>query len=292
MKRLLAALAVTSSALGLGVTLTPVNHVAAAACSSWNLYSDFRTTPNQANPNPDSCGNPTVWSFAKSTAAVHNPANYALLSGYTDNFATTTGLDGWYNAASASPIQTPFVMKNTNATPATFAGSVTVPPHSIVVHPGSEASAAEGYYVVVGWTSPIAGSVSVTGGVSDDDPNGAGAADGIAWSIDSFKASTNTTLTSGSYPNGGAQAFPTGTGGPASVTNIPVAVGDVLYFVVDPGANYFNDSTNLDVTITASAPVNTPEAPLGALAFAGVGAAALAVWTRRSGRRRSTDLSS
>src|SRR5262245_34944517 len=32
-------------------------------CTSWNLAHDFQIAPNQANPNPDSCGNPAVWYF-------------------------------------------------------------------------------------------------------------------------------------------------------------------------------------------------------------------------------------
>jgi len=33
------------------------------ACTDWNLASDFRVSPNQENPNRDSCGNLGVWHF-------------------------------------------------------------------------------------------------------------------------------------------------------------------------------------------------------------------------------------
>jgi hypothetical protein len=198
---------------------------------------------------------------------VHDPTNYVALDVYTDNFTGVAGLDGWYNSADTHA-QTPLVLKNTNATPVTLAGTATIPPNSMDVHPGSEASAANGFYAVVGWKSPVSGSVSISGGVSDEDPNGG---DGIAWSIDSYNGATNTTLSSGSYPNGGSQPFASGSGGPSSITNIAVTAGEFLYFVIDPKADYLYDSTNLDVTITATPSSNVPEAPLGVIGLAGVG---------------------
>ncbi|MEK8021267.1 MAG: S8 family serine peptidase, partial [Candidatus Parabeggiatoa sp.] len=33
------------------------------SCTRWNLVENFLTSPNQGNPNPDSCGNQDVWHF-------------------------------------------------------------------------------------------------------------------------------------------------------------------------------------------------------------------------------------
>jgi hypothetical protein len=97
--------------------------------------------------------------------------------------------------------------------------------------------------VVVGWRSPITGLVQVGGGVTDRD---AKCGDGIDWSVDLDAA----TLSSGAIPNGGAETFTAGLGGD-KIAQVPVRVGDFLYFVVGPGPyrDYVCDSTLLDATI-------------------------------------------
>lgn len=272
------ALVGVAALIALALAALSTGHAAAVACSGWNLYNDFNTS-TPTNPNPDSCGNPAVWYFDKSTAAVHDPTNYVGLDTYTNNFSGATGLDGWYNSGDTNT-QTPHVLKNTNSTATTFL-TVTVPANSIDVHPGSEANATDGYYVVVGWKSPITGSVDIAGGVSDND-NTCG--DGIAWSIDTYKGATNTTLTSGAYANGGSQTFASGSGGPSSISGVSVSTGDYIYFVIDPQATYYCDSTDLDVTISPTAQTGVPEAPLGVAAIAGVGVIAVTSWWRRRSR--------
>ena len=53
--------------------------LAALACTDWNLASDFRVSPNQENPNRDSCGNLGVWHFM---SADLNRQTYTLLQGF------------------------------------------------------------------------------------------------------------------------------------------------------------------------------------------------------------------
>ena len=104
---------------------------------------------------------------------------------------------------------------------------------------------------VIAWHSPLNGYVSITGGVSDDDP---GCGDGILWSIDQ----NSTNLASGGYPNGGSQTFATGVNG-ANLNSLPVSVGDVVYVSINPGGNYYCDSTGVDLTISqTTAATNTP----------------------------------
>lgn len=256
---------------------------AAADCSGWNLYNDFRTSPNQANPSPDSCGNSAVWYFDRSLATTHDPSQYTPLDTYTDNFSSVVGVDGWFNS---TPDLLPHIFKNTNTSAVTLS-TVTIPANSIDVHPGSGIDSTHGTYLVLGWRSPITGSVNVAGGVRDNDPT---CGDGIKWSVDISRNQSNTVLNDGSYPNGGSQQFTQGSGGAGSMTNVPVSSGDTLYFVIDPNVDYFCDSTGLDVTITPVPPITVPEAP-GAILLPLVGLAAggliLAYMLRRNRRKAS-----
>jgi hypothetical protein len=53
--------------------------LATLAGTDWNLASDFRVSPNQENPNRDSCGNLGVWHFM---SADLNRQTYTLLQGF------------------------------------------------------------------------------------------------------------------------------------------------------------------------------------------------------------------
>ncbi len=91
-----------------------------------------------------------------------------------------------------------------------------LPPKSVSVHPGPNNG------VAVGWRSPVKGTVRITGGVTDADPQGG---DGIAWAIDLRKAGGRRELASGDFPNGGAQKFDQGKGA-AALATIEVEPGD------------------------------------------------------------------
>jgi hypothetical protein len=66
--------------------------LATLACTDWNLASDFRVSPNQENPNRDSCGNLGVWHFM---SADLNRQTYALLPGFKPNSGGILGLEVW-----------------------------------------------------------------------------------------------------------------------------------------------------------------------------------------------------
>ena len=66
------------------------------ACSSWNLANDFRISPNQENPNRDSCNNLGVWEFMASTSLTRDPATYYPLSIFTPAVGNYPGLDFWF----------------------------------------------------------------------------------------------------------------------------------------------------------------------------------------------------
>ncbi len=109
-----------------------------------------------------------------------------------------------------------------------------LPPRSVSVHPGPSNG------VVVGWKSPIAGTVRITGRVADADPVGG---DGIAWAIDHRRKFTRE-LASGAFPNGGSQAI----AGPA-LTSVAIEPGDLVQLLVLPKNGHTCDTTVVELTI-------------------------------------------
>lgn len=213
----------------------------------WNLADDFRVTPDQANPNPDSYGNADTWSFMRSTTA-HYPTTYSLVTQWYPNVGENAGLQGWEGPEPTGYPQSglPEFTLNTTGVPFNFDPQMVYPPGSIEVHPDSSQPA------VVRWLSPFTGAIAITGGVQDVCwANG----DGINWFIDK----NGTTLASGSYPSGGLQLFKDGTNG-GQLANVSVNQGDSIYFLVAPGGDYICDGTKLDVTIKMVSIV-APDAP-------------------------------
>jgi hypothetical protein len=205
-------------------------------CASWNLAGDFRRAPDQENPSQDPCDTPAVWEYMGSTGLTRDPQSYSVFSDFISNGANVPGLNVW------GPTSGPYVAFNGSG--GTVFGNW--PVDTIHVHPGPA------QLVVFAWHSPINGYVSVGGGVSDDD---AGGGDGIQWFIDL----NSTNLASGSYGNGGSQAFANGTNG-ANLNTVAVNVGDMLYVVIHPNGNYSYDSTRVDISVdvVTSAPTPTP----------------------------------
>ena len=95
--------------------------------------------------------------------------DYRLMTVASGNTGNTPGIYSWRGAADC-----PNALINTTDKAVTLT-TLTVPPHSVSVHPGP----ANG--VVAAWVSPVTGLVSITGKVVDADPN---CGNGIAWMID------------------------------------------------------------------------------------------------------------
>lgn len=222
--------------------LVLIQPTTANACSKWSLEGDFRIAPHQANPNPDRCGNLQVWYFLQNNASTypaHIPSEYTRLREFITDRFHIAGLESWQGEESAGgpKDQLPTVGINSNATTKRFVGIVW-PPGTVLVHPLPQ------QFVVVGWKSPINGSISVEGGVRDLD-NSCG--NGILWFIDRFR-STNSTIASGGFPEGGSQRFRQGIGG-NSLWRIAVRRGDFLFFIVDANGDHACDSTKLNIHI-------------------------------------------
>ena len=210
----------------------------AVSPSVWDLKSDFRAAPQQANPNPDRLGNPAVWYFMQSASLAHDPSTYTLLPEFITNRLGIDGLESWQSSEGDDPTdRLPQASLNTRLDNPSV-GGLDWPAGTVAVHPLPDRMA------VVGWRSPVTGVVNVSGGVIDRQTI---CGDGIDWSIDRGP----TRLASGSIPNGGSATFPDVNDSP--LTGIHVASGDFLYFTVGPGPNgdHTCDWTGLDVTITA-----------------------------------------
>jgi hypothetical protein len=143
------------------------------------------------------------------------------------------GVHGWHGDRDP-----PSLLANTTDREVTIL-TFKLPPKSVAVHPGPSNG------VVVAWRSPVAGTVSVRGGVIDADPQGG---DGIAWAIDLRRAGSWQELASGDIPNGGAQRFDKGKG-IERLSRIEVKAGDRLDLVVLPKKDYICDTTTIDFVI-------------------------------------------
>lgn len=197
--------------------------------SPWNLAAGFGGEPSHANP-------AGVWAYMQ--GAPHTSAGYSLLGGYATGECANQSLDTW-SAVGGEP----WVTHNRGAD--TTCGSVLYPAGLVGMHP-TNANAS-----IVRWTSPVNGTVSVTGGVLDLDAGGDNN-NGIGWSIDKGDSS----IASGVIANGGSQSFAAGTNG-TSLASIAVTTGDKLYLLIDAQGDYRFDATQVDLTISLTTPTTS-----------------------------------
>jgi hypothetical protein len=135
----------------------------------------------------------------------------------------------------------PNVLVNTTAA-AVKLTTLTLQPRSVAVHPGPASG------VVVSWTSPVSGTVEVSGGLADAD---ATCGDGVAWRL---ARRGGEELARGELANGGAAVLPAG-----KLKSVAVRPGDRLDLVVLPRANYFCDTTTVRLTIRQAGAAQTWE---------------------------------
>lgn len=218
-------------------TFTPTSTPTLTTCTHWDLASEFRPSPDQENPNRDSCGNLGVWEFLTSSGLAHDPQTYTPAGYFTPEFQSIVGLNVWSGSSSYS---WPFVGYNAND-----AGHLW-PLHSIQVHPGNDQPA------IIAWKSPITGYVSVTGEVIDTHIE-SGCGNGIEWYID--KGSTN--LAYGGFENGGRQFLVGGTNG-TNLNAVPVNVDERLYLMIAPKGVDYCDTTQINLSIDMTSAPATP----------------------------------
>ena len=177
----------------------------------WDAAGDMQVAPNQANPNPDRYGNKT-WSYLWSSVRVHNPAQYRLFTHYTVVDAFREQWDV------GDVLVTPF------------------PPRPLVGldRPGGRIIMAPypGAFAVLGWTSPVSGTIDVEGSIALPSL----CSGGVDWTLDQG----STSALHGTLPGGQTQPF---TG------SLSVASGEMLYFVLDPGADDICDTVVVELQI-------------------------------------------
>jgi hypothetical protein len=159
-----------------------------------------------------------------------------LLSRMTHEASGKPGLHVLHNANDAD---TPAGFVNSTDQPISFV-TITMPAHSVGVHPSPKAG------VAAGWKSPFTGTIEIKGRVADADPN---CGDGIAWKLEVRRERGTTELASGDIPNGGAQDFSAGTGA-ANLKSFKINAGETLSLVVLPKENYYCDATVVELELT------------------------------------------
>ncbi len=205
-----------------------VGLVASGQVLVWDLFGDFLLFPDQENPNRDRNGNLEVWHFLSSTGLDHDPATYVLLPNFRIVF---DGAREQWDDGNAASFFTPLV-------------GVQKFLEVGIMHPTDTQLA------IVSWQSPINGIVSISGEFLDRDPGGG---DGIVWSVDHDTTPGVVTLAEGTI-KGPPAAFSDNFGFNLTV---PVAEGDFLDFIVDPGPGGFGfDTTVFDVTIVGPMPMD------------------------------------
>lgn len=225
---------------GAATALALVSGVQAATV--YDAVADFSTSSNTAS---------STWSYRTSVNAAHD-GNYTLLPNFGPFAGFTgppSGTAGWAAAG------VPAIGLNTTGADQYFTGfgpgaQFTWPAGALFMHPGSPTLA------VVSWLSPAALTLAISFRFADLDANPS-YTDGVAWAVE--KNSGGGTLANGVIGNGGNS-------GTLSVSNVTVAAGDRIHFIVGGTGDFQGDSTRLLATITAS-PV--PEPASWALGLAG-----------------------
>jgi hypothetical protein len=223
---------------GLSLRARPV---AAEGGLTWNLSTDFRVSPNEANPNPDSYGNPDVWWFMQGTT-LHDPSTYALLGGFDSEFCDVTGVEAWQGPP---PLNAPYVGINSTGTVVRHPCGVSFnwPAGAVFTHPAPD------QFSVIGWQSPVGGTMCVALRVVDVD---AGGGNGIAWSFDQGTR----VVASAILANGGSASL--------SVA-IKVRPGEFLYSIVDANhGDFFYDTTRVGWVVRKGNPIACSDEGLSA----------------------------
>jgi hypothetical protein len=175
----------------------------------WDAMLQFREYPIQLNPAPDAYGHAVVFTYLRSSGPAHDPAQYVPLSAFESQ-----GLQRWYDPALDG----------------LFVGWAPANDGLLTMHPyggGVDSRAA-----IVAWRNPVDASLRLSGRVEVDGTCG----DGIIFSIEHGTRVFETFA----LPRG-SRTFE------HDVDTFQA--GEVLYFIVDPGANSQCDTTRFNVII-------------------------------------------
>jgi hypothetical protein len=198
------------------------------SCTQWNPKTDYLALSQPENPYRDSCGNQGVWHMMESEKLERNPQSYSLLSRYTNEGLYTNDGIGIYHWSGS------FSINGKSYRPLARIEQV------FGMHP------APNQLAVLGWQSPVDGTVEITGFVKNTKDGG------TTWFLDQ----ETTNLASGEVIDGAIQLFKKGAN--TDLNHIDVRKGEFLYFVIDPRSAPNScfaqgisncDSTRLDISI-------------------------------------------
>jgi hypothetical protein len=206
--------------------------------TAWNLARDLLTNVNARSPtNPfaDSYGHPQVWHMMFASGSAYDPATYSDIPTEALALNTACGLPvPGYSSWPYTKGQTGINTATTTINGVTCAVSQVLPPLQAFAHPGPN------NLVLFAWQSPVAGSVSISGTFMDDD---CGGGNGVAWRVDHSRAGSVVVMATGAFGNCGSGQLQ---------LDAEVAVGDYLYFIVDPNGDQKADLTGVIISIVCS----------------------------------------
>ena len=166
--------------------------------------------------------------------ASQSKGGFAATDLFKEKFADkTTGIVGWGSSATPHFYVNPGIEELS-----LLKGAIKVPPHGVVVHPGADTD------VVVGWQSPITGTVHVRARVMHGHPS---AGDGVTWAIKHGTA----VLTQGKVARAGTAHVPAAQEKDAEkLAAVPVAKGDGISMVIGRNGEHSCDTTFIEFVIT------------------------------------------
>jgi len=198
-------------------SIGPTESASAGIPQTWDPAADFGLASPRQNPGPDQYGNPAVWSYLRTPGAEHDPSTYFLLPDFADPLPTFGG-ETWYDSDYVNLLIGRRAAED-----------------AIYMHPWSDGAIRKD--AILGWTSPIAGRVTVEGTVARTQHSCPADVGDIIFSVERGIASLER------IELGFAQ------NAEFSLTT-SVTVGESLYFIVDPDADANCDLTELRVTIS------------------------------------------
>ena len=199
--------------------------------------ADYRSLPgDKTTPMTDFAASRGLKPFAlRQLAEYFGAGSYRTFDKKQENVGGMAGVFSWTAEGLASS-----VTANTNDAAKTIL-TFTLPARSVSVHPGPNSG------VAITWTSPIAGTVRVSGSIADGD---AACGDGVLWYVDQRSTSGLKTLASGDVANGASQPIARGKGADA-LGRLVVKPGDRIQLVVHPRGEYSCDTTAVEFVVSA-----------------------------------------
>jgi hypothetical protein len=238
-----AATSIDATTDGLG-DVTIADATAPGVCftgTAWNLARDLLANVkanSPTNPFADSYAHPQVWHMMFASGSAYDPATYGDIpnEALVLNTACSLPMPG-YSSWLYTKAQTGINTATTTINGVACAVGQVLPPLKAFAHPGPN------NLVLFGWQSPVAGLVSISGTFSDDDCS---SGNGIAWHVDHSHAGVVVAMATGAFGNCGKDQ---------QQLNAEVAVGDYLYFIVDPNGDNTADLTGVEISIVCLDPL-------------------------------------